>query len=175
MKRIVVHGMKESGWFADNPTNPHVPGATAAGGEGKGGNVSLKLGPSMLDSEVNGGDADAIPKAFTIEGRDTSKAKITPAEAIQAEIEWRGPSQLPAGVITRDTHDILVGAGRRIVMDHLARSEGSIFVSKYPGHDSVTGKRFDAGTTIFYRKPQGLLNAIRRGEWVPDEVLTVVK
>jgi hypothetical protein len=27
MKRIVVHGVKESGWFADNPTNPHVAGA----------------------------------------------------------------------------------------------------------------------------------------------------
>jgi hypothetical protein len=38
MKRIVVHGMKESGWFADNPTNPHVAGATAGGGTTSEGN-----------------------------------------------------------------------------------------------------------------------------------------
>jgi hypothetical protein len=30
--RVVIQGCKESGWFADNPTNPHVAGATGGNG-----------------------------------------------------------------------------------------------------------------------------------------------
>lgn len=48
----IVKGLKDRGWFADNPTNPHVPGAIA-GGEIQLSEHATFLSPSLQANKAN--------------------------------------------------------------------------------------------------------------------------
>jgi hypothetical protein len=169
MKRIVMHGMKESGWFADNPTNPHVAGATAASGPESGGKIEFDTRGRIATTDRQRIQGEWENIVDTVPGRRptfdtlksyidkqelpksdaTSHSKRTGKEVVEIVLQRaKQLSDVGAGIM--DPLEVMETAMAYWKQDSKIRGQGKHFSAKFAGTDAITGERFSAGTPIIY-------------------------